>query len=338
MEIERGEVRTLYACYGEGLQQWLHESPDESTKLVIDLLENQSYMKVLALLDLQYGNIRSEYRSDLVESIHFAAQFGLSDIIACQRGYSSILRLDVRSKKSSPPVDAAKKGSLEIVKLLLKRGADPNEQFDINLAPEIDIEEDRKWFLIVEKASVNLLTESGYIPLHFSTFGNYGLIVKIPLYHTKFHTQSEQVVDVDAKNEYDLPAVHAAAAFGHFSCVQMLAAANAKLSEKDGGGRTPLHLAAAKGYLDVVETLLRRQIDPDEMYTVLHLTAENVNLDAVKVLLASKAGTLGAKGGRAHPGQGGRHRPLEDDGRTFTPVMENRGLNVPDLDGWTPLY
>lgn len=48
-----------------------------------------------------------------------------------------------------------------------------------------------------------------------------------------------------------------AAAFGDFSCIELLLNAGSNVNSRDEKGWTPLHFAVSKGKLHNVETLIR---------------------------------------------------------------------------------
>lgn len=74
---------------------------------------------------------------------------------------------------------------------------------------------------------------------------------------------------------------------------QQQAALKANATERSNNGRTPLHLAAGSGYLEVVNRLLEMKVNATERrndgWTPLHSAAENGHLEVVNQLLEMKA-------------------------------------------------
>ncbi|KAL8357461.1 hypothetical protein RB598_002329 [Gaeumannomyces tritici] len=355
---------------------WRGADEASVTPLLVALVNNQ---EEIAGMLLQHSSISIPTDTPYGGSaLQLAIQAGYVEVVAklLDKGPDAH-HLDCGD--SSPLVDATRKGSLSIVQRLLESGFDPNRQVDFEPAPEVDAEEDGSWSalhwaahggnpeiakcLISKQAKVNLRTRRKYTALHLSVFEDRTGVVETLLSHNKLRKannshnigdrrpslaitddttdeQQESMVDVNAKNEYESTAVHAAAAFGRLNCMVMLADARALLSEKDSGGRTPLHLAAANGHASVLQALLARRVDPDskdnENYTALHLAAESGHLTAVKALLASKADP------DTQVGNG--RTPLRSavDGKHFTIVeaLVSAGAEIETRDkyGLTPLH
>jgi S1-C subfamily serine protease len=88
--------------------------------------------------------------------------------------------------------------------------------------------------------------------------------------------------------------IHTATERGDFAAVTKLLLKNPKLaSRKDDKEHTPLHIAAAKGYLAIVRLLLQNDSDVNARdrsdYTPLHMAAFNGNPDIVELLLENGA-------------------------------------------------
>ncbi|XP_046738026.1 histone-lysine N-methyltransferase EHMT2 isoform X1 [Diprion similis] len=84
--------------------------------------------------------------------------------------------------------------------------------------------------------------------------------------------------------------LHIAADKGHLSCVHTLVQAGAQLDVMDKNQLTPLMLAAAKGKVDVVKYLIKIGADVtlkgEDGMTVLHMAAKSGHLDVCQIILA----------------------------------------------------
>jgi ankyrin repeat protein len=118
----------------------------------------------------------------------------------------------------TPFIRAALSGDIEVMRLLLQHGADPN--------------------IATKEGSTALMAASGINWIPAQTFtrseANYVEAVKLCL---------EKGAPVNATNSLQLAAIHGAANRGWTSIIQLLADAGAKLDVADVGGRTPLTFA-----------------------------------------------------------------------------------------------
>ena len=87
--------------------------------------------------------------------------------------------------------------------------------------------------------------------------------------------------------------LHLAAFKGYKDVVELLLANKAEVNAKDNNGQTPLHVAALKGHKDVAELLLANKAEVNAKdnngETPLHLAALSGHKDVVELLLANKA-------------------------------------------------
>jgi hypothetical protein len=119
---------------------------------------------------------------------------------------------------------AVAKGHLDVVKVLLKAGAD-----------------------------TELPDAEGNRPIHVAASKGYGEVV---------HRLCKAKCDKQAAGTAGATALHLACRKGRDECVEVLVEAGASLEAVDARGSTPLHAAAAGGHEDVVEYLLGKDADP----------------------------------------------------------------------------
>lgn len=124
----------------------------------------------------------------------------------------------------TPLMAAVMKGHVDVIKVLLKAGADPE-----------------------------LPDEEGNRALHVAAAKGYGEIV---------HRLCKAKADMAAAGMAGASALHLACRKGRDECVEVLVGAGASLEAVDAKGSTPLHAAASGGHEDIVEFLLLKGADP----------------------------------------------------------------------------
>lgn len=125
---------------------------------------------------------------------------------------------------TTPLMAAVMKGHLDVVKALLKAGA-----------------------------NTELPDAEGNTPLHVAASKGYGEVV---------HRLCKAKADTSAAGAAGATALHLACRKGRDACVEVLVDAGASLEAVDARGATPLHAAAAGGHEDIVEYLLGKDADP----------------------------------------------------------------------------
>jgi ankyrin repeat protein len=167
------------------------------------------------------------------------------------------------------PKDNGKLDSLDIVKMLLADGADPNAKLTKMLPPRAVLDfpdmmmgEGATPFLRAAKSAdipvMQLLLEKGADPKVVNKAGVTALMVAAGMGHQKPIRGGEQPVealqlcldkgvDINAATDKGDTALHAAAGQGTDPIVQFLADHGAKLDAKDKKGRTALDVALGKG-------------------------------------------------------------------------------------------
>lgn len=89
----------------------------------------------------------------------------------------------------------------------------------------------------------------------------------------------------DIKTNESLTSLHAAAVFGHKAIVEQLLQSGASILSLDAHSWTPLHLAAFKGWTDLIKPLFKENLRTSTFLTSLHLAAYSGNKETVQVLL-----------------------------------------------------
>jgi ankyrin repeat protein len=159
-------------------------------------------------------------------------------------------------KGVSPLILAVHNQNLEMVKFLLSKKANPNhcstnsspvhEAVKVGSQPILD-------FLLGSGGNINLTTDFGKTPIH-----------------TALQVENEALIDyligkkanLKAMNDGQVGCVHFAAAATNTKIMEkFLAMKDININERNGNGKTPLHIAAEKNNFDMIKILLNRGAD-----------------------------------------------------------------------------
>lgn len=190
----------------------------------------------------------------------------------------SLTARDGETQSEKLLVEAAAKGDVKTVTRLLKAGV------------SVDADEYNKALFY---ASKNYMT-----PLQLASANNNVSCVDILIANG---------ADVNAKDRFDVTAMHMAAEKGHYSCLKALLNANAECSlptkfSKTGcytavphpGGTTPLHLAATYNHVDCVRELIQYGADYNAVdergRTSLYISAQFGHKECVLAHLKNAVG------------------------------------------------
>jgi ankyrin repeat protein len=228
--------------------------------------------------------------------LHLAAEYGHEPVVnlLLERGANinelsteseSFKRLDLfhgsaesfKEKKRTALHLAAKNGHEAVVTLLLRRGADINQQSMITIS-ECQYSDE------FGPGSDRYIKGYSQTALHMATLNGDEVVVLVLL--KKGHGLDINRKDLDGK-----PALHHAAETGNMAIAYQLVENGADSNATDFRGQTPLSLAAASGHSAIVEMLLGKDnVDPDYKdeggRTPLSWAAEKGYRTIVKMLLA----------------------------------------------------
>jgi ankyrin repeat protein len=181
----------------------------------------------------------------------------------------------VNTSNGSTPlhVAAEKNGNLEVIKLLLARGANTNQ---VDRARNTPLYIAAKYghlkvveLLLDNGAKPNIANKNGYTPLHIAAEHGHLKVVQWLL--------DRGAKPNTAKRDGTTP-LYIAAKYGHLKVVQWLLDRGAKPNAAKRDGTTPLYIAAKHGHLEVVQLLLAMGANPNKAnnqgYTPLHIVAE----------------------------------------------------------------
>ena len=229
---------TLLAKYGAN---WIYE---ERPIYVIncDLLSDElKPADVIRLTELVVGR----------DALSLLEAAGRGDVEEVKR---MLIRVDPNTRDicgRAPLHYAAREGRVEVMKLLLERGAYPNA-----------------W------------DNGGMTPLHYAAERGDVEIVRLLL---------EKWAYPNARDQMGRTPLHEATKNGHVDVVRLLLEHGANPNAKDEDGRTPLHEATKNGHVDVVKLLLEHGADPNAQNekgeTPLHTAARWGRVDVVRLLL-----------------------------------------------------
>ena len=257
-----------------------------------------------------YAAAAKKYNEDVQLEAELQLDFGPSIQKAAEEGDLARVRallaahptsVDATDDKGRTPLyNAADSGHLDVVKLLLEKGATVDVRtkeegpYDNHITPlmaaagrgHLDVVK-----LLLEKgAAVDARGRNGSTPLSFAAEDGHAEVAKLLL---------EKGAAVDPRGSEDSTPLYFAALFGHFDVVKLLLEKGAAVDARRGDGSTPLMEAAWDGHLEVVKLLLEKGAAVDAMrddgIRPLLLAAKAGHFEVVKLLLEKGAAVNNAK-------------------------------------------
>ncbi len=259
------EVKNTVERVG-GVYTWdFRGRDDDFSRIFSDMLVNiQGYIRIAGGDNRKLPTRNSVSKSSETAGwtkLHFAAAEGRTDDV--RRILDKSKNVDVRNAKGRTPLyEASKRGRLDVVKLLIERGAAINtKESEIGFTP-LHIASERKHsdivrYLIDKEAVVDARNDSDQTPLWQAAWQTW-------------HQDSEVAeillrngADPNARDHWGLTPLHIAAKKGHASVVDLLLRKNAGVNSRTIKGITPLHMAADGDgeYPDIISLLLDNHAD-----------------------------------------------------------------------------
>ena len=234
--------------------------------------------KVEKLLTLKANISATDNQANGV--LHLSSTSGATEIMRFLLETDPSLDMNARNSEGQTPLLlAAKNGHHASVAILLDSGADSRieDESDRTLLHHVASNGRLDILSLLKSKRVNLDLEAksnrGETPLLRAIEKGHALMVLELL---------EQGANIDQARTDGWGAPHLAAYYGHAGVITMLIARQYPIDLNAGhpiGGDTPLGIAARKGHLAVVDTLLREGADPrrtnHEGWTVFHIAAIN---------------------------------------------------------------
>ncbi|XP_076655935.1 uncharacterized protein LOC143360718 isoform X2 [Halictus rubicundus] len=309
---------------------------------------------------VRYGNL--ERASELVHS------FGLSYSPSWSKGYillcealknrrTEIVKLllingskvNNKSKKHSdtPLHLAIVNGDIEIVKMLLDRGADIDAKNKCGCTPLYNAVRNKKMkvieLLLKHRANVNARDNNGKSPLCVAAEGGCLQIVEHLL---EYSADVNAITYIKARIYFceGYTPLHYAVESGSEKIVNLLLKNNANVNTVAIYGVTPLHIAAMDGYVQIAEDLLNHgsytnsvcTLGFQEGYTPLHFACQQGSEEAVRLFLSRGADVNANAKDNLMP----IHVATKAGHETVVKLLLEHGAKVDaqDKDGKTILY
>jgi ankyrin repeat protein len=221
--------------------------------------------------------------------LHAAVVSGHTAIIQFLLRHEHAADVNVRDKHNSTPLhEASGSGNLDVMRLLLRRGADVNvfdDRGDSPLHRALRYQRfDAVKLLVKEGADVNVRDKSNSTPLHEAS-GSGNLNVMQVLLNLG--------ADINALDLWGDSALHKASRHQKVDAMKLLVKGSADVNVRDKSNSTPLHEASGSGNFDVMQLLLSFGADVNVFDhrgdSPLHKASRYQRFYAVKLLVKGGA-------------------------------------------------
>ncbi|RLN86781.1 hypothetical protein BBJ28_00026226, partial [Nothophytophthora sp. Chile5] len=232
------------------------------------------HVEMLKLL-LDHGAISTMQDFPGNKALHHAASNGHSAVVRVLLEGARSADVDVTNKENwTPLIAAAKRGNIEIVRLLIEKNADVNrkrrdDMTALHLATErghtemVDL-------LLSHGADADAKNWERLTPLMMAATRGHEEIVKLLLESnanvelTEGAERTAMVLEyLQLRRSDGMRALHFAVKEGHYEVVSMLLRHGADVDAKNQKGRTPLMLAAFEGHEEISQLLLANSANLD---------------------------------------------------------------------------
>ncbi|KAJ5936943.1 hypothetical protein N7466_003393 [Penicillium verhagenii] len=230
---------------------------------------------------------------------------------------------------------AAEYGRLTVVQLLLDRGGDINAADNDRRTP-VYIAVERGYLGVVQLlldrgADPNTAHKSGETPLDIAIMRGNPTMVQLLL---------DRGADPNSADEHGQTLVFRAAEYGRLTVVQLLLDRGGDINAADNDRRTPVYIAVECGHLEVVRLLLDRGAYPNPAdyngWSLVHIAAECGHFEVVRLLLDRGAYPNPAN----YNGWSLVHIAAECGHLEVVRLLLDQGahLNTADYNGWSPVH
>ncbi|XP_034475641.1 rabankyrin-5 [Drosophila innubila] len=342
--IRHGVDTDCWSQGPEGCQQTLlHRAIDENKELIaMFLVQNQCDLD--SPRQLGPNGEGSDEARDKASPLHLCCQWGLTKVVQALIDHgANVNALDVDNK--SPAHIAIENQHEDIINILLchpsidlkvrdKSGLTP-------FATALAIRNHKAAQRILERLpnAAEIMDQRGRNFLHIA-------IIKDDLESVLFLLAI--LVDVNSRvhDAYQSTPLHLAAASKNEMIIRNLILAGARINERDAVQKMPLHIAIERGNISAVSAMIQNNADFDatdaDGNNALHLAVHGGQLAIVRELLTESRVNAEATNAKGRNPLHELCRVGEDNNgaaicELFLECMPKYPINVPDMDGNTPL-
>ena len=213
---------------------------------------------------------------------HALAANGLPDVLA-KLLETSEAAIDLNAKDEyncAPLLWAARNGHIDMLKLLLDKGADVETAGYNGMRALHHVcnssKEGLVALLLEHDANANAADESGATPLHWAAArGVLNIVVRL----------SDKGADPNVATKTGVRPIHKACIYGQFQIVKKLVECGADVDVQDNEGNTALHYAARMGFIECVKALVANNANKRQQNTLKQVPADLALTPEIEELL-----------------------------------------------------